>query len=305
MKIYINSRFLSNSHLEQITNAVYNIEITTDIENSYDCEAVFVSPDFINKENLSKYPSLKWIQLLTAGFDVADLNAARERKIIVTNAKGVYSIPIAEDVIAKILMLNKNIKHYLRQMDGAIWNQLSKESEIEGSTVGILGTGSIGQEIAKRIAAFNTHIIGYNQSGRFVEYFDEIVTGSEGLNSLLSKSDYVIVSLPLNKGTKFLINKENLLLMKENAIIINIARGEIINQDDLIEALENKIIKGAGLDVVYPEPLAKDSKLWKLDNVFITPHNSFSSPKTTKRLISLIIENLNNYINEKELKNYI
>ena len=127
MKIYINSRFLSNSHLEQITNAVYNIEITTDIENSYDCEAVFVSPDFINKENLSKYPSLKWIQLLTAGFDVADLNAARERKIIVTNAKGVYSIPIAEDVIAKILMLNKNIKHYLRQMDGAIWNQLSRK----------------------------------------------------------------------------------------------------------------------------------------------------------------------------------
>ena len=179
------------------------------------------------------------------------------------------------------------------------------ESEIEGSTVGILGTGSIGQEIAKRIAAFNTHIIGYNQSGRFVEYFDEIVTGSEGLNSLLSKSDYVIVSLPLNKGTKFLINKENLRLMKENAIIINIARGEIINQDDLIEALENKIIKGAGLDVVYPEPLAKDSKLWKLDNVFITPHNSFSSPKTTKRLISLIIENLNNYLNNKELKNYI
>jgi phosphoglycerate dehydrogenase-like enzyme len=305
MKIYINHRFLPSKHHDIVKTTFPNIEITSKEEDSYDSEAVFVGPDFIKEEILEKYPSLKWIQLLTAGYDRADLNALRKRNIILSNARGVYSITIAEDVLAKILMINRNIRQYLKQMEEGIWQPNWKETEIDGSIVGILGTGSIGEEIAKRIKAFNTKIIGYNQSGRIVENFDEIVSDENGLNYLLKNSDYIIIALPLSNQTRFLINLDKLKLMKKDAVIVNIGRGEIINLDDLVWALKNNVIKAAALDVVYPEPLPKDYELWKLENVFITPHNAVSSPKINKRLVALIIENLKNYLNNKNLKNII
>lgn len=304
MKIYVDSSGLK-SRYEKIIEKYKGYEITNNIEDSYDASGIIVYPNFVIKENIDKYPNLKWIQLFSAGFNTIDLDYLKERNIILTNARDVYNKPIAEDVITKILAINRNVKKYYDNMEHCSWTRYNNEFELTGSTVGIIGVGSIGTEIAKRLKGFEVKIIGYRKNPIPEMYFDEIYTGETGLNHLLSVSDYVIIAVPLNKDTYNLINLEKIKLMKKDALLINIARGEIINQDDLIYALENKMIRGAGLDVTTPEPLPADNKLWKMDNVFITPHNSFSSPYTLDRLLDLVLVNIGHFYNNEKLVNIV
>ena len=187
-------------------------------------------------------------------------------------------------------------------MKQGIWKPIRKEPELFGSTVGVIGTGSIGQEIAKRLKAFETHIIGYRKSNYKLVNFDEIVTDVEGLNYLLSNSDYVIMTLPLNKNTYHFMSKERLSLLKKEAVFINIARGLVVDQDALTFMLKEKRIRGAGLDVTTPEPLPSNHELWKLPNVIITPHNSSSSAHLLSRITQLMTDNLTRYIAKEPLK---
>jgi phosphoglycerate dehydrogenase-like enzyme len=302
MKVYIDPKFIVQSDIKQMIDAFPMVEFVDTIDH-FDIEVAMIPwANFITEENLSKLPNLKWIQLLSAGYDGTDFNLLKKHQIIYTNAKDIYHISIAEDVLTKILVLNRNYKIYLDNMKQGIWKPIRREPELYGSTVGILGTGSIGKEIAKRLKAFDTHIIGYRKSDRPETYFDEIVTDDEGLSYLLKTSDYVIVTLPLNDKTEYFLSKEKLSLMKSNALFINIARGKVVDQDALSELLKDKKIRGAGLDVTTPEPLPKDHELWSMPNVVITPHNSSSSNHLLSRLTELMTENLSNYLNHRELK---
>ena len=301
MKIFIDKNNFKKENLNKILNEFKNHEIITDVNGGYDSEAIIVEPSYCTKENLDKYKNLKWIQSLRAGFDNVDLDYIKNRNIVFTNAKDVYSISIAEDVITKILVLNRNVKTYIKNMENEEWLPNFNEPEIYNSTVGIIGMGSIAKEIAKRIKAFNTNVIGYRRTHKEEEYFDKILVGEEGLNQLLKVSDYVILTVPLNEGTKGMINKEKLDLMKPTALLINIARGGVVVQEDLITALKEKTIRGAGLDVVTPEPLPKGNELWSLDNVYLTPHCSAASPHINTRLTDLILDNLKRYTENREL----
>jgi phosphoglycerate dehydrogenase-like enzyme len=187
-------------------------------------------------------------------------------------------------------------------MKQGIWHPIRREPELYESTVGILGTGSIGQTIASRLKAFNTHNIGYRQTKESVPFFDEIVSDEEGLIHLLKQSDYVIITLPLSEKTKHMIDKEKLSYLKKNAVLINVARGDIIDQEALVECLKKGSIRGAGLDVTTPEPLPPNHELWALPNVLITPHNSSSSPKLLSRLVELMDDNLTRYKMNQPLK---
>ncbi len=304
MKIYIDSSVLKDRY-HKIKESFPNVTITDVVEDSFDCDAIMVYPNYVVKENIDKYNNLVWIQVFTAGYNTIDLEYIKSRNIILTNGKDIYSIPIAEDVITKILTINRNVGKYLEAMKTKSWGWLNSEYELTNSTVGIVGVGSIGKEIAKRLKAFNVNIVGYRRQNKSEEYFDQIFYGKDGLDSLLKISDYVILALPLNDESYHLINLNKIRLMKKSALLINIARGEVIKQDDLIYALQNHYIRGAALDVVYPEPLPQDSPLWSLDNVFLTPHNSFSSPYTMDRLMRFLIENLENYERGKELQNIV
>lgn len=304
MKIYIDSSVLKDRY-HKIKESFPNVTITDVVEDSFDCDAIMVYPNYVVKENIDKYNNLVWIQVFTAGYNTIDLEYIKSRNIILTNGKDIYSIPIAEDVITKILTINRNVGKYLEAMKTKSWGWLNSEYELTNSTVGIVGVGSIGKEIAKRLKAFNVNIVGYRRQNKSEEYFDQIFYGKDGLDSLLKISDYVILALPLNDESYHLINLNKIRLMKKSALLINIARGEVIKQDDLIYALQNHYIRGAALDVVYPEPLPYDSPLWSLDNVFLTPHNSFSSPYTMDRLMRFLIENLENYERGKELQNIV
>lgn len=295
MKIYVDYTTTTSLNKEgffKLKNEFKSINWTGNIEDSYDADFIMVKPSYCTNETLDKYKNLKWIQLLTAGFDNIDLQYLKSRKIELSNANDVYSIAIAEDIISKILYINKHMKYYEDNRTNKIWQQKDVNYEIFGSTIGIIGVGSIGIETAKRLKAFNTKILGYRRRSEKEEYIDEIYTDKVGLEHILKVSDYIILAVPLNDDTYHLINKDTLALMKSSAVLINVARGEVVNQDDLEVALKANIIRAAALDVVTPEPLNETSKLWELDNVFLTPHSSNLSPYTVDRLVERLIINL-------------
>ena len=295
MVVYIDPKFIAQTEMNVLIERHPDITFTNDDQNT-DIEVLMIPwPKYITKERLDRLPNVKWIQLLSAGYDGTDFDLIHEKKLIFTNAKDIYHISMAEDVLGKILFLNRNYGHYYDNMKQGIWHPIRREPELFESTVGILGTGSIGQTIASRLKAFNTHIIGYRQTKESVPFFDEIVSDEEGLIHLLKQSDYVIITLPLSEKTKHLIDKEKLSYLKKNAILINVARGDIIDQDALLECLKKGSFRGAGLDVTTPEPLPPNHELWTLPNVLITPHNSSSSPKLLSRLVELMDDNLKRY----------
>ncbi len=305
MKIYISDKRIKKPNFRKIQKKFPNINFETNLENSYDADAIVVEPNYVTEENINKYTNLKWIQSYRAGFDTVDFNILKKKGITFTNAKDIYSIAIAEDVVLKILMLNRNVKTYLENMENQEWLPNFNEPELYKSTIGIIGMGSIAIEIAKRLKAFNTKVLGYRRSDKKEKHFNEVLTKEEGLKKLLEKSDYVVLTVPLNEDTKDMMNYDRFKLMKKDALLINIARGEVVNQEDLIKALEEGLIRGAALDVTTPEPLPKDNPLWKMANVYITPHSSAASPHIHKRLTKLIIENIEKFSLGEELKNIV
>lgn len=293
-------------YLQYISEIFPEIEFVDADEECPDSEALICEPYHITPDKLQKLPNLKWIQCLRAGFDTIDMEYIKGRNIIYTNAKDIYSVPIAEDVICKMLIHNTNALIYLQNQKNHSWEQGLRRREFCSQTVGIIGTGSIATEIAKRLQGFGVKVIGYKRTPvSTLPYFDEVYSGHKGLNFILSISDYIIVTVDLNEETYHMINKDNLKCMKKEASIINIARGSVINQKDLTEILKNKEISYAGLDVFETEPLPKDDELWNLDNVYITPHVSGVVKNNKDRLKKLIVENIKRYIENDQLSNLV
>jgi len=305
MKCYIDIRQIGLEHYQHIVETFSNLLFTNIRSESFDADIIMGYPENYGKEALTKYKNLRWIHLLTAGYETMDVSAVLEKNILLTNSKGVFSSTMAEDVICKMLLLNRNVPQYLDFMKKKMWNPTRNELEIRGSTVGIIGAGSIGHELAKRLKAFDVRVIGYRRTPGKSSWFDEIKTDKEGLQSLLQESDYVVISIPLTESTKHLIHAGNIGLMKSSAVLINVARGDIIDQKALIDAMSNKKLRGAALDVTSPEPLPSDSPLWTMDNVFISPHCSVVSPMLYSRMTELAIENMNRFLSGKKVLNPI
>lgn len=301
MKIIIDKHFY-----EIVSKEFPEVEFYTETDQCPEAEAVLGQPDIMQKENLEKMPNLKWLHLFRAGYDMLDMDYIRKRDIVLCNGKDIFSIPIAEDVVCKILMHNTNALKYLDNKRAHIWDSHLKRNELRGQTIGIIGTGSIATEIAKRLQPFGVKILGYKKTPVVsMPYFDEIYAGKKGLEFVMANSDYVVVTADLNKGTYHMINKNNLRLMKETASIINIARGAIINQEDLKDALKNKAISYAGLDVFEVEPLPENDELWDMDNVYITPHACALVKENKQRWERLIIKNIKNFIENETLINVV
>ncbi|MDA3932651.1 MAG: NAD(P)-dependent oxidoreductase [Tenericutes bacterium] len=303
MKIFIDKKFIPKKDYQQLLDMFPQVEFVHDFENHKDIEAFFGLNSLLESVDIDQYKNLEWVQLYMAGFDNVDVEGLKAKGLLVSNARDIFSITIAEDIIAKTLYFNRNIKEFIENMKTKTWQPIWKDPEIYNSTIGIIGTGSIGQETAKRLKSFSPKaILGHRRKDESVEYFNQIFTGEDGLEEVIKNSDYLILAMPLNDETKYMIDKDKLSLMKKNAILINIARGQVIVQDDLIQVLENNQIRGAALDVTDPEPLPKDSKLWDLNNVLITPHNASSSEYMVQRLFDLTLKNLQLYLENKEVK---
>jgi phosphoglycerate dehydrogenase-like enzyme len=305
MKIWVELNVLKEKHIDLLRKDFPHIEFITDLDQRFSCDTIFAMPQTMKKEHLDQFKSLKWIQLLSAGYDTIDQHYLKERHIVLSNAPDVYSISIAEDVFSKILWFNRNLEGYLNQKKEALWKNIHVSYEICESTVGIIGAGSIGKEVAKRMKAFGARVLGYKRKFEKLEDFDEIYTDQKGLDKIYQESDYIIVTLPSSPQPKKMIGKEAFDLFKPTVCFINVSRGDVVDQDVLVEALINHKIRAAGLDVMVPEPLPKDHVLWTLENVFITPHNSIGSPHIQKRLIAALSTSLHRYLNQESLPNRI
>ena len=240
---------------------------------------------------IEKFKNLKYIQLTSAGYDRVPMEYVKENNIQIYNAKGVYSIPIAEYVVMSILNLYKNAFYFRKNQEKHLWIKNRNILELNNKVVAILGVGSIGHEIAKRLKAFNTKNIGFDIKVFKDEYFDNIYSINE-LKEYVDNVDIIISCLPLVESTKNIIDTELFEKVKSDLIVVNISRGGVINEESLMKFIKEKKIFGAILDVFEEEPFDKDSELWNLENIIITPHNSFVSDKNNERLGNLIINNL-------------
>lgn len=255
-----------------------------------DIEGVICNGLFLYNK-IEQFKSLKYIQLTSAGFDRVPLDYINDHKIKIYNARGVYSVPMAEFALTGILQLVKQSRFFYENQKQHLWEKSRTLGELSGKTAVIVGAGNIGTEVAKRLNAFDMTVIGVDVCNIEKLYFDKVELLSE-LDEYLKIADVVVLTLPLMDSTRGMFDKTKFELMKENSIFVNLARGSLVVENDLIDSLEQKRIGGAVLDVFDVEPLEKNSPLWDMKNVILTPHNSFVGENNNKRMFKVIVENL-------------
>ncbi len=242
---------------------------------------------------VGRAPRLRWIHSASAGVDRIATAVVRERGLAVTNARGVFSRPIAEYVLMMMLAVARRLPQLLELQRERTWQPL-RGRELSKMTVGIVGYGSIGVEVAQLLAPFGCRVLATRRrpelgpgEGSLVEMY-----GLDELETVLRSSDVVVVAAPLTDETAGLIGAEQLAQMREDAWIINIARGRLIDELALRRALESGWIGGAVLDVFNEEPLSPESPMYGTPNLVITPHTSWASDQVVERTVDLFVDNL-------------
>lgn len=240
------------------------------------------------------FPALRFIQATSAGLDRLPLAYIEEHNIELHNARGVYSVPMAEWAVSAVLSLYKHTGIFLKNQKNHLWDKDRTVRELAGDTVCIIGCGSVGTECAKRFQAFGTKVIAADIVRPPSAYYNAYYP-MDDLERAVAHADVTVLTLPLTDSTRGLVDANLLQKMKQGAILVNIARGAIVKEDDLINALQSGGLGGAVLDVFEEEPLSESSPLWDMENVLVTPHNSFVSPKNNERLFQLIYNNLKEF----------
>ncbi|MBC8077271.1 MAG: D-2-hydroxyacid dehydrogenase [Chloroflexales bacterium] len=250
--------------------------------------------------------ALRWLHIPRAGVDSSLVQPVLERDIIITNSAGVHATPIAEWVLLFMLSHVKQVPALLRAQAERAWAGGGKLQldELAGKTLLVIGMGQIGQAIATRATAFGVRVWGSSRSGRPVEGVERVVAGTQW-RALLGEADFVVIAAPLTPETRTMFGAEELAAMKPTGYLINIARGEIIHEQALIDTLRTSSIAGAALDVFAQEPLPEESPLWALPNVFATPHISWNSPHVRPRTLALFLDNLRRFVAGEPLVNRV
>lgn len=271
-------------------------EQTTWEEHIQEAEIVAGWFSGMEKYFLADDSKLRWFQSWSAGVNNYPLDRFQARNVYLTSANGVHAYPISETIFALMLALTRKIHTFVQNQAAKKWDNAGLKLEIHEKTIGIIGVGAIGKETAKIAKAFGMTVLGVRRSGGTTDYVDEMYT-IDDLQAILPRCDYVVVTLPLTKETYHLFGKEQFKLMPPSSFFINIGRGEIVNEIELIEALREEEIAGAGLDVFETEPLNTASPLWEMENVIVTPHHAGATENYTKRLIeNILIPNLKSYL---------
>ncbi|GEP64944.1 glycerate dehydrogenase [Clostridium beijerinckii] len=253
----------------------------------------------INKELIEKFPSsVKLICEAGTGYNNIDIIAAREKGISVCNVPGYSSEAVAQLVITFILNLSSSLAQQQRMIENKNYSNFTKylqvpHIEIQNKTLGIIGAGSIGIQVMNVAKALGMKILIYSRS--YKDLSDSNIK-FVSLEELLKESDFVTIHCPLTTETRYLIDKSRLDLMKSSSFIINTSRGAIIKETDLIEALNNKKIAGAALDVQDPEPPELNNPLFNMENVILTPHIGWKCFESRQRLINLLANNIEAFI---------
>jgi phosphoglycerate dehydrogenase-like enzyme len=306
--------WLQPKHVEKIKNISPDIELIEvppdKVPEIHDYEVVLVEggnrihyhgeldwPDYLKffKNNL------RWIQLCSTGFSDNITPEILDGSVTLTNAPGLHTYPIAESVMAAMLDHAKKIKQRRLDQSNHLWTQL-KCDELYDRTVLIIGLGNIGKRTAHLCKAFGMKVIGTKLRVEPVPMVDYVFS-SEELETHLSEADYVVVAAPLTSKTKYMLKEKEFKTMKPSTYFINIGRGAIAFEPDLIKALDQNWISGAYLDAFEVEPLSHNHVFWDMKNVFLIPHDSHSSPYIGDRIVDIFCENLERYVKGEQLKN--
>jgi phosphoglycerate dehydrogenase-like enzyme len=273
---------------------------------------------------LSRAPHLTWVHSATSGVERALTPAALTRDVLVTNARGVFSRPIAEHVLLMILAISRHLPELLELQRERTWQPLEGR-ELRELTIGIVGYGSLGRSVASLASAFGARVIALRRRPTSAEaaragapddarergddfpYEATVdrVLGPDGLHELLNESDVVVLAAPLTAETEGMIDEAAVAAMKKEAWLINVARGRLVDDTALIRALRDHRIGGAALDTFRDEPLPTSSPYWDLSNVILTPHTAWSSARVLDRSIELFCDNLVRFARGDSLRNVV
>jgi len=243
-------------------------------------------------------PGLRFLQCMFAGAGeqvrAANLTARELERVTIASSSGVHAVPLAEWSLLGILALTKNLPRLLRDKQERRWDRYPVD-ELRGKTLLVVGFGEIGREVARLAQAFGMHVIGVRREP------DATAFGADRLDDLAGGADAIVVTLPLTDETRGLIGRETIERMREGAILVNVGRGAVVDEEALVDALQSGKLAGAALDVFAEEPLPESSPLWQLENVIISPHTAALSWHENERIVELFAENLRRYLGGEEL----
>ena len=254
---------------------------------------------------------LKWIHSTASGIAQLTYPELRNSGVVVTNAGGVHKIPMAEHTLGAMIALARrfpdcfraqNKRHWAQQ---DLWDAKVRPREMKGSVVLFVGFGAIGQEVAKRAKPLGMKIWALTRSGQDNSDLADRVFPAKDLEKALREADFVVLAAPETNDTHHMMGARQFALMKPTAYLVNVARGSLVHEAALIDALKRNVIAGAAMDVADTEPLPPRSPLWKVDNLFVTPHVSSASEHLWERQTALIVENLERWFSGRELLNRV
>ncbi len=265
----------------------------------------------IRADQLKSAKQLKWVHSTAAGVAQLMYPELRDSGILVTNASGIFSVPMAEHTMGLILALARNFPDSVRFQDQSAWGQQQlwdkpqHLTEVNSRVLLIVGFGSIGRELARRAKAFDMRVWGVTRSGRGDASLAERIVPVSQLNDALPEADYVVIAAPKTAETKHLIGDAQLSRMKRGARLLNVGRGSLLDEAALIRALQDGHLAGAALDVTSTEPLPPESPLWQAPNLLLTPHTSAISERLWERETALLLDLLERWFAGREMTNVV
>lgn len=276
-----------------------------------DVDVIFFSLDIALAPNalakvvpMMESEGLRWLQSPGAGVDHPVFARLLERGVRLTNASGLHAEPISQYIFTYILHWERNVARHQAQQRERTW-QVIVSDDLTARSVGIVGLGGIGLAAARIAKAFGMRVLGCRRTPAPGLEDVDAWHPPEALHRLLAESDYVVLCVPLTDATRGMIGRAELAAMRSDAVLINVARGDVVDETALIEALREERIRGATLDVTAQEPLPPDSPLWTLPNCVLTPHDAGYSPRSNERLAALFLENLRRYRAGEPLRNEV
>ena len=298
---------------KQLVGLSPQIELRKDLDN-IDYKVSLKTADIhfgqISAENFALTENLSWVQSVSAGVEHQLYPNFKNSNVVLTNAKGCYAPSIAEHTIGLLFSLTRKIGGQIRNMGHHKWSGSGEQIEMKDLTMGIVGFGGIGRQVARRARAMDMRILAADIQGFYKEQIGDICdelyyVDEAGLSNLLEQSDVVVCSAPHTPVSEGMFGTAQFQKMKKGAYFINVSRGKLVQTDALQAALESGHLSGAGLDVTNPEPLPADHPLWDFENVTITSHISGRSQHSWERLQSVFVENVSRYINGQPLVNQV
>lgn len=270
------------------------------VERAADSEIVLTNKTVIDAQTIEKLPKLKYIGVLATGYNIVDTKAARKHEITVTNIPAYSTMSVAQTVFALIFAITNRVEHYSKENHSGRWSRNpdfcywdTQLTEIAGKTIGIAGLGNIGKAVAEIALAFGMKVIAYTSKNQ--NQLPEGVTKCD-LATLFSNSDIVSLHCPLTPDTKQLANKERLATMKPDAILINTARGPLVDEQAVADALTAGKLRAYGADVMNTEPPSADNPLLSAPNTYITPHVAWATEEARKRLMKIATDNIEAFL---------